>query len=85
MARITWKDGGYSSMFGCVGGLRLFSIDWKTRREDLNYLLTTDLDGFSGEKWQDNDADVLKARAEQVLEEYVHRLGAVFPDSPKEG
>jgi hypothetical protein len=83
MARITWKDGGYSSEDGFVGKLRLFTISYRTRREDPAHGLRSDLQGFTSQTWKHDDRDVLKARAERVLEAYVRELGAVFPDSPK--
>jgi hypothetical protein len=87
MARITWKDGQYSSTYGYVGKLRLFSLAYRTRRDDPTYTLRSDLQGFTSQEWKDNDAKTLKARAERVLEAFVSELGAVFPDSslPEKG
>lgn len=79
MARITWKTGKYDGANGTVGKLSLFSISWKTRREDPKYTLRTTLQGFAGQQWQDDDPKVLEARAERVLVAFVTELGAAFP------
>ncbi|MFI7125957.1 hypothetical protein ACIBQ1_09705 [Nonomuraea sp. NPDC050153] len=84
MPRILWRNAPYSSVNGYVGGMCLFTIDWKIRREDPNHTLRTKLPGLDTQALQDDDANVLKRRAEQVLEEFVHKLGAVFPDSSTE-
>jgi hypothetical protein len=81
MARITWKDGEYASATGHVGRLRLFTISYKTRRADPDFTLSTDLMGFTTQEWKNDDENVLKERAERVLEAFVKELGAVFPAS----
>ncbi|WP_101790999.1 hypothetical protein [Nonomuraea indica] len=84
MARITWKETKYAGEDGYVGRLRLFSISFGSRRDEPTYRLSSDLQGFSPKAWKDDAADVLKARAERILEAYVRELGAVFPDSSSE-
>lgn len=84
MSRITWKSGQYSSTNGSVGRLALFTISYKTRREDPNYTLSTILEGFKSREWKNDDEGALKAKAEQVLEAFVAELGAVFPADTKE-
>jgi hypothetical protein len=82
MHRITWKKDKYAGEEGYVGQLRLFSIAYRTRRDDPTYSLRAEsMQGFSPQVWKDDDINVLKSRAERILEAYVRELGAVFPDS----
>lgn len=84
MSHITWKSGQYSSTNGSVGRLTLFTISYKTRREDPDYTLSTTLQGFKSREWKNDDEGVLKAKAEKVLEAFVAELGAVFPTYTEE-
>jgi hypothetical protein len=86
MPRITWNDNKYAGEDGYVGRLRLFSISYRTRRDEPTYTLRCDLQGFTAKEWKDDDTDVLKTRAERILRAFVRELGAVFPaDSSEEG
>jgi len=84
MSRIAWKSSQHSSENGSVGRLTLFTISYKTRREDPTYTLSTTLQGFKSREWKNDDEDVLKATAEKVLEAFVAELGATFPADTKE-
>ncbi|HEU4752143.1 MAG TPA: hypothetical protein VFU47_03465 [Armatimonadota bacterium] len=79
MARIVWTDTHYSGMDGSVNNLRrLFTITWKTRASDPDYVLRSTLPGFTSQVWKDDSPDALKLLAERVLERFVKELGAAF-------
>lgn len=65
--RLTWADGQYATQNGYAANLRLFAVTWKSRREDPNWLMRSDLPGFAGREWKGDDIDVLKAKAEELL------------------
>lgn len=72
--RLTWEDGAYNSCTGLAGGFRLFSITWKSRRADPNWLMRCDLPGLAGREWKNDEQDVLKAEAEDLLAAWLRRV-----------
>lgn len=75
--RLTWTDREYTTD-GAAGpgkGTRLFSITWRNRREDPNWLMRCDLPGFTGKEWKDDDKDALQARAETLLGTWLDLIG----------
>jgi hypothetical protein len=80
---LTWAQGQYSTHTGTAGGIRLFSINWKTRREDPNWLMRCDLPGYAGQEWKDDDMDALQASAEEVAAEWIAAVtGLAREDEP---
>ena len=74
-ALLTWKEGSYSSHVGeAAGGLRLFGITWKSRREDPDWLMRTELPGYAGHEWRDNDRARLQGIAEDVLAAWIAQV-----------
>lgn len=78
MNRVTWKrtDSG-SGWKGRAGKLQLFAISWRLRSEDPQYVLSSALLGFEGQRWKDDDPEKLQARAERVLTAWLEEIGAV--------
>jgi hypothetical protein len=74
-ARLTWQAGQYTTHHGTAGGLRLFSITWKSRREEPNWLMRTDLPGHAGREWKNDDMAALQAQAERILADWLTRVG----------
>jgi hypothetical protein len=72
--RLTWEDGQYNTKNGSAGGLRLFAVTWKSRREDPNWLMRCELIGFTGREWKDDDITVLQAKAEQLLATWLAKV-----------
>lgn len=70
---LTWLAGQYGTFTGQAGETRLFRVSWKSRREDPNYLMRTDLPGVYRE-WANDDLGVLKATAEQVLAAWLAKV-----------
>ena len=78
--RLTWNEGRHISVSGVAGDIPLFSINWKTQRDHPDWQMRTELPGFAGKVWEDDDRDALKAQAEQVLGEWLARVNG----APKE-
>jgi hypothetical protein len=78
MRKITWTADAYSTHHGQVGGVRLFAVSWKSRRGDPNYLMRSDLPGVHQE-WKNDDLDVLKAEAEDILAEWLAKVAGDEP------
>jgi hypothetical protein len=76
---LTWEPGSYNTHTGSAGGVRLFSVTWKSRREDPNYLMRSDLPGYEGREWKDDDREKLQARAEQLLSQWLAKVGGPLP------
>jgi len=75
--RLTWKPGPYSSHGGYAGGVHLFGIHYRTVRADPAYFLTTELPGFGRTRqWKHDDIEVLKDKAEKVLDNWLKLVGA---------
>jgi hypothetical protein len=74
---ITWKPGKYSSEQGSAGSVGLFGITYRTKHDAPAWTMRTSLPGLQSRQWQDDDRDVLRARAEDVLGEWLARIGAV--------
>ena len=82
MNRITWEEGRFSSR-GRVGGLSLFTTGYGTASTQPRrmYYLRTSLPvgpGLVGQRYA-TEKDAQEA-AERLLGEFVHQIGAVFPD-----
>jgi hypothetical protein len=73
---ITWKPGKYGSESGTAGSVSLFGITYRTQREAPAWTMRTSLPGLESRQWQDDDRDVLKARAEDILGRWLARIGA---------
>jgi hypothetical protein len=73
--RITWQAGQHTTHYGMAGGLRLFSITWRSRREDPNWLMRSDLPGHTGHEWRNDDMPALQAQAERILADWLTRVG----------
>jgi hypothetical protein len=73
MSKLTWTAGQYNTYQGQASGVRLFAVSWKSRREDPNYLMRSDLPGVY-EEWKHDDLDVLKAEAERVLADWLAKV-----------
>jgi hypothetical protein len=71
---LTWEAGNYNSYVGLAGGVRLFSITWKTRREAPDWKLRADLTGIAGREWEHDDREFLQARAEEALAAWLARV-----------
>lgn len=72
--RLTWEDGAHTSCNGFAGGFRLFSITWKSRRQEPNWLMRCDLPGLAGKEWKNDDLDALKAEAADLLAAWLRRV-----------
>lgn len=70
MKRLTWTPGQYTSHQGHAGRFHLFTIAWKSRREDPDWIMRSYLPQVSGE-WKDNDKGVLEAKAEEILDRWL--------------
>ena len=72
---ITWKPVKYSGESGTAGSVGLFGITYRTQREAPAWTMRTSLPGLQSQQWQDDDRDVLKARAEDILGAWLARIG----------
>lgn len=73
--RITWKD----SYYGFVNGIRLFTISRHVVRSDPGWIMQTELPGkWKNAPWMDDDKKALEAKAEEILEVFVKKMGARF-------
>ena len=79
MNTIVWKDAPYNTKYGLVGGLQLFAVTWKSRREDPSWLMRCELPGLLGQEWKDDDIEALKTKAAEVLEDWLRRVFGVLP------
>lgn len=75
--RIRWVDSAYGSTsvslpYGEVDGVRLFSLSWASRNDDLPYVIRTELPGVSIRSTA--DPDEARARCERVLAKWLHRM-----------
>lgn len=83
MDRITWIVSPFGTEYGRVNKITLFEIsDLKTR--GARSVLRTNVPGYKEELASDTDRFVLKSMAETVLERFVERIGATFPDPEPE-
>lgn len=79
--RITWKDGHYGGSDGYAAGLQLFTIRPSGARGSRPVMWSPLLDqGELLDRPERGEPLLLKARAERILLDFVHKLGAVFPD-----
>lgn len=78
MSRIKWTQGAYASKRGNCGGVELFGIHYRTRREQPAYSLSTELPEarLDPERAKNDSPDVLKEYAEQVLDAWLTQIGA---------
>ena len=79
--RIHWKLGTRGRVWlGYVGTHKpwMFQV-WTGVGHEVGWQLIAQLPGLD-ERLENADPDVLKARAEELLEQFVTSLGAVFPD-----
>lgn len=83
MNRITWKTSQYGTEYGYVNKIRMFEISHSMER-GAGSVLRTRLPGWKPELATYTDRDVLKSTAERVLERFVERIGAIFPDPEPE-
>lgn len=83
MGRITWTDDRHGAV-GAVGKLHLFTISYKSRRDDPSWIMQCKLLGFDFEYHKSNDMDELKATAEEILTAFVAELGATFNDAEED-
>jgi hypothetical protein len=74
MERLTWKQGNYRTHYGSAGGIELFIISHRTVRGGADWLMQTRLPGAANAAESD-DIDALKAEAEQVLADWLERVG----------
>jgi hypothetical protein len=72
--RLTWIEDPYSYV-GSAGDVRLFSVTWRSRREDPCWLMRSELPGFTGREWKADDKDALLARAEELLGFWLAKVG----------
>lgn len=79
-ARIRWEDAPHAAVYGFAGSIpyHLFSICWKTRRGDPDWLLETTLPGMAKMQEKDSDQAALRHRAEDWLAEFAASLGAAL-------
>lgn len=87
MNRVTWKDGRYSSKYGYAGAVLLFGIYYRTKSTDPRYHLRTELPGFKDRRWEDDDQQILKEKAERILANWFsyvdkERSEPATPDDP---
>lgn len=76
---LTWKDGQYSASGGYAGDIRLFGITWKTGRDSKNWIMGTDLPGFTHKRWESDDRDELHVIAEKFLAAWIARVSRGVP------
>lgn len=80
---IQWKQGQYSTVYGCVGRLRLFNRSWSTNRGDAKpWKLRTDLPGLHGQRWSYATIEECETKAEDLLRQFAAYLwanGVRFP------
>lgn len=77
---LTWKPGQYNTHTGSAADLRLFSVTWKSRREDPNWLMRSDLPGFEGREWKNDDLAELQGLASAVLAAWLSKITGLFTD-----
>jgi hypothetical protein len=81
--KIKWQDAPYNTKYGLVGGqaggLQLFAITWKSRREDPDWLMRCELPGYVGREWKDGDIEALKDAAESTLALWLAKVGGIRP------
>lgn len=77
---IVWSEGHHTTCNGRVGPLYLFTISWKSTREDPNWVMSCALPGLEGERWKDDDENVLRERAAGVLAHWLRRVFGILPE-----
>jgi hypothetical protein len=82
--RLTWQDAQHTTKHGRAGSLRLFTITWKSRREEPNWLMRCDLPGHAGHEWKDDNMVVLQVQAERILDKWLVQVGQPAPAKPEE-
>jgi hypothetical protein len=81
---IVWSEGHHTTRNGRVGPLYLFVIAWKSTRDDPNWVMSCALPGVEGERWKDDDENVLRERAQKVLDDWLHRVFGIRPDGEED-
>lgn len=78
--RITWKDGLYGVSDGYAAGLQMFAI--RPNGHGSRPVMWSPLldHGDALDRPERGDPLLLKARAERILLDFVHKLGARFPE-----
>jgi len=74
VSRITWREREYSGFAGHAGGVHLFSVDWRARREQADWILRTTLPGLAHKAWESDDRAELQRRAEVILDGWLTRV-----------
>lgn len=65
---IRWEEGSYNFLYGFINNKQLFSISWN----DGNYKLYFEYINLKREFALDNDREVLKERAKDVLKFHIN-------------
>lgn len=72
--RLTWERSTWSGYRGKAGGIELFALHWKTRRESKNYTLKCELPGYMQLSDEHDDAEVLQRQAEKYLATWLAKV-----------
>ena len=79
MNQIEWREGRYAANSGHVGKLHLFTVAWKSVSTDPNWVMSCMLPGLEGQRWKDDNENVLRELAVQVLADWLQRVFGIRP------
>ena len=78
---ITWKAGPYGGFVGQAGGVTLFTLNWRTVATKPEWNMRCKLPGYDGSArvWENDDRDVLKAKALTLLARWLDEITKETP------
>ena len=76
---ITWKPDRFNVHTGSAGDIELFSIYYRTRKDEPAHFMQSKLPGLEGQTWRSDSRDELKKVADEQLAAWLTRIG-VSPD-----
>lgn len=74
--RLKWGTGRWQTETGSADKIALFTIHYKSQRDDPSWFMRTELPGLQHQTWKDESKDELKDTAERVLDAWLTRIGA---------
>ena len=83
MTTLNWREGQYTSSHGYAGPLHVFTISWKTLREDPNWIMACSLPGLEGKRWKHDDREALRERAGRILADWLQQVFGIRPNDPE--
>ncbi|MGW0061368.1 hypothetical protein ACWDTT_15760 [Streptosporangium sandarakinum] len=78
--RIAWGKNRLGTWVGSVKGTNMFAVEYGKVRGESTHYVSTSFPGYDRKMWPCASRDAGEQLAEKLLELFVNKLGAVFPE-----